>query len=64
MKLEDLQPEDKVLVDNETVIKIKRITKTMIILKSGQRYNKRTGYSCGTDMWNHSSIKPYQKESI
>jgi len=36
--------------------KIKRITKTMIILSNGSRYNKDTGNSVGDNIWSSDRL--------
>ena len=53
---------DKVCVNDEKIGHIVKITKTMIILSSGKRFNINTGRSVGNNLYGSSYIEPLTDE--
>lgn len=63
--LADLKPGDEIVHRSHTnlhgrrtwVRKIKRVTKTLIILDNDERFNRESGYESGASVWSSSHIE-------
>ena len=66
--LNNLKVNDKVIISSNyhspRVTIIKRITKTMIILVNGERFNKITGYVLGAGSWSTIILEEYNEEKV
>lgn len=62
--LDNLKTGDKLCVDGDRIGVVSKITKTMIILDSGLRFNKKTGFSTGNNLYGNHYIELLTEEKI
>jgi len=62
--LKQLKVGDKVCVNNEKIGHVVKITKTMVVLGSGRRFNIKSGWQTGNNLYGSSYIEPLTDEKI
>lgn len=64
--VKDLKPGDKVITHdryNTMVRTVSKITKTMVVLDNGERFNRESGREVGrSDIWYWTSLEQYTEE--